>query len=136
MRLVNQIWQETGGNSKFAEIPTKWDKNVSEFLQNPANSHAYDENDHGVLQHIRKMLVFYTALFQYWSKRFKFNSIAIRILSAALQSPRHTHTFGRRSMDYIPSNYLITLRSTKQSRLSILPKDTNTMALAGLELMV
>ena len=39
-------------------------------------------------------------------------------------------------MDYIPSNYLITLRSTKQSRLSILPKDTNTLALAGLELTV
>ena len=79
---------------------------------------------------------FYIALFQYWSKRFTFNSVAIRILSAALQCPRHTHTFGRRSMDYIPSNYLITLRSTKQSRLSILPKDTNTLALAGLELTV
>ena len=67
---------------------------------------------------------------------FTFNSVAIRILSAALQCPRHTHTFGRRSMDYIPSNYLITLRSTKQSRLSILPKDTNTLALVGLELTV
>ena len=47
-----------------------------------------------------------------------------------------THTFGRRSMDYIPSNYLITLRSTKQLRLSILPKDTNTLALEGLKLTV
>ena len=36
----------------------------------------------------------------------------------------------------IPSNYLITLRSTKQLRLSILPKDTNTLALVGLELTV
>ena len=44
----------------------------------------------------------------YWPKRFTFNSVAIRILSAALQCPRHTHTFGRCSMDYIPSNYLIT----------------------------
>ena len=57
---------------------------------------------------------------------------------AALQCPRHTYTFGRRSMDYynIPSNYLITLRSTKQSRLNILPKDPNTLALAELELTV
>ena len=39
-------------------------------------------------------------------------------------------------MDFIPSNYLITLKSTKQSKLSILPKDTNMLALAGLELMV
>ena len=39
-------------------------------------------------------------------------------------------------MDYIPSNYLITLKSTKQLRLSILAKDTNTLALAGLELTV
>ena len=81
-----------------------------------------------------KNVGFYRALFQYWSKRFTFNSVAIRILSAALQCPRHTHTFGQRSMDYIPSNYLITLRSTKQLRLSILPKDTNTLALAGLKL--
>ena len=36
----------------------------------------------------------------------------------------------------IPSNYLITLRSTKQLRLSILPKGTNTLALVGLELTV
>ena len=35
----------------------------------------------------------------------------------------------------IPHNsYLISLRSTKQLRLSILPKDTNTLAVAGLEL--
>ena len=47
-----------------------------------------------------------------------------------------THTFGRRSLDYIPSNYLITLRSTKKWRLSIVPKDTNTLALAGLELEI
>ena len=79
---------------------------------------------------------FYLALFQYWSKRFTFNSVAVGILSAALQCPRYTHTFGRRSIDFIPSNYLITPRSTKQSRLSILPMDTNTLALAGLELTV
>ena len=41
-------------------------------------------------------------------------------------------------MDCIPtpSNYLIMVRSTKQLRLSILPKDTNTLALAGLEVTV
>ena len=37
-------------------------------------------------------------------------------------------------MDYIPYNYLISLRSTKQLRLSILPKHTNMLAPAGLEL--
>ena len=51
-------------------------------------------------------------------------------------SKAYTHTLGRRSVDYIPSNSLITLRSTKQSRLSILPKDTNMLAQAGLELTV
>ena len=71
---------------------------------------------------------FYTS-FQYWSKPFTFDSTAIGTLSAALQCPRH---IGRHSMDYVPSNYLITLRSTKQSRLGILPKDTNTLALVGL----
>ena len=30
---------------------------------------------------------------------------------------RYTHTYGRRPMDNIPSNNLITLRSTKQLRL-------------------
>ena len=45
--------------------------------------------------------------------------------------PKHTHTLGECSMDYIPSNYLITLRSTKRIRLRILPKDTNMLALAG-----
>ena len=37
-------------------------------------------------------------------------------------------------MDYIPNNYLISLTSMKLLRLSILPKDTNTLAAAGLEL--
>ena len=74
------------------------------------------------LKYSRKLknVGFYIALFQYWPKRFTFNFVAIRILSVALQCPRHTHTFGQRSMDNIPSKYLITLRS--QSRPSICPR--------------
>ena len=81
-----------------------------------------------------KALADYLALSK--KKCFTFNSVAIRILSAAWQCLKHTHTFGRRSMDYIPSNYLITLMSTKQSGLNILPNNTNTFALARLELTV
>ena len=73
----------------------------------------------------------FIALFQYWSKRFTFNSVAIRILSATLQCPRHTHTFRRRSIDSIPSNYLITLRSTKQSRLKYLAQGHKHVGTSG-----
>ena len=44
--------------------------------------------------------------------------------------------FGRRSMDYINNNYLNLLRSMKQLRLSILLKNTNTLATVGLEIGV
>ena len=56
-------------------------------------------------------------------------------MSAAFNtmSKAYTHTFGQRSIGYNPSNYLVTLRLMKQLRLSILPKDTKTLALMGLE---
>ena len=46
------------------------------------------------------------------------------------------HSYLWTASKYISSNYLMTLRSTKHLRQSILPKDTNTLALVGLELTV
>ena len=58
-------------------------------------------------------------------------SLHLRVLLA--KCTPHQHLDCNISHDrYLPD----TLRSTKQLRLSILPKDTNTLALAGLELTV
>ena len=81
-------------------------------------------------------ITFYIALFQYWPKRCTFNSFASRIRQLPYNVQGILIPFGPCSMDYIPINYLIPHRSSKQFRLSILPKDANTLAVAGLEIMV
>ena len=81
------------------------------------------------------MLVFVLRFFQCQSKRLIFNSAVTRI-QIHLQCPRHTQTFGWCSMDYTPNKYLILVMSKNQMRLSILAKDTDTLAESGLEVTI
>ena len=75
---------------------------------------------------------FYIAIFQYWS----INSVVSRIRKLPCNVYRILIPWKALNGLYTPNNCLISLRSTKQLKLSILSKETNTLARVGLELTV